>query len=157
MKLLKCEALLIALAFIVAFTAPTVGGRWFEKCERIVARIAERQGLRIVLVLVIAVALRPAKLPISPVPEPMVQDEFGYALLFLQHLPDRSFRFPLYFAIAVGYGVVMAKLIEAPAFAIRDRLFPSRSAISGRSQDRSSDAVSSERTGVPYTVAEGKI
>src|SRR5437667_1425759 len=60
------------------------------------------------------------------------------AMLFLPRLPNRWFRFPVYFAIAVGFGVLMAKLIEVPTLALRDRLFPSRQPNAGGPPESSS-------------------
>jgi peptidoglycan/LPS O-acetylase OafA/YrhL len=55
------------------------------------------------------------------------------AMLGLEQLPARWYRFPLYFVAAIALGVLMAKLIEVPALKLRDRVFPS----SGRVRDMS--------------------
>ena len=47
------------------------------------------------------------------------------ALILLQHIPAAWYRFPLYFIAAVSLGAVMAKIIELPSLAVRERLFPS--------------------------------
>jgi hypothetical protein len=80
MTLLKLEALLTVLALVVAFTAPTLGGQWFERCERVFGRIAQRRGLSVLLVLLTSLGLRAVFLPLLPIPEPIVHDEFGYLL-----------------------------------------------------------------------------
>ena len=72
------------------------------------------------------------------------------AMLLLQHLPDRWFRFPFYFTVAVGFGVLMAKLIEVPALALRNRLFPSRPPNGRHRQEPSADA---SRPVTPWTEA----
>ena len=50
------------------------------------------------------------------------------AMLGVEQLSARWFRFPLYFAAAIGSGVLMAKLIEVPALKLRDRVIPSGAA-----------------------------
>src|SRR6266700_2122150 len=78
------------------------------------------------------------------------------AMLFLPRLPNRWFRFPIYFAIAVGFGVLMSRLIEVPALALRDRLFPSRPLSARRPPEPSAEASSLESTVVPFPEAAGQ-
>jgi peptidoglycan/LPS O-acetylase OafA/YrhL len=47
------------------------------------------------------------------------------AMLLLKVLPTRWYRFPVYFSIAVGFGILMSRLIEVPTLRARDKLFPS--------------------------------
>jgi len=50
------------------------------------------------------------------------------AMLGVEQLSARRFRFPIYFVVAIGLGVLMAKLIEVPALKLRDKVFPSGAA-----------------------------
>ena len=78
--LLLIESGLVLIAVLVAFVCPEVGSHWFEKLERSFARLARRRGLAVVSVGLLALALRASLLPILPIPEPLVHDEFGYLL-----------------------------------------------------------------------------
>jgi len=78
---LEIEAGLCVLAVVLAFTVPKLGSRWFEALERSFGKLAQRRGLSVLVVGLTALALRAALLPILPIPQPGVQDEFGYLLL----------------------------------------------------------------------------
>jgi peptidoglycan/LPS O-acetylase OafA/YrhL len=47
------------------------------------------------------------------------------AILFVIRLAVHWLRFPLYVAVAIMLGVIMAKMVELPSLKLRDRLFPS--------------------------------
>ena len=72
---------LIALAVALAYASPDLGASWFERAEQLLKRLAQRQGLAVVMTGLAALALRAALLPILPIPEPACVDEFGYLLL----------------------------------------------------------------------------
>jgi len=72
---------LTALALAAAYACPSLGAGWFERAEQLLNRLAQKRGLSVLVVSLAALAARAALLPILPIPQPAVQDEFGYLLL----------------------------------------------------------------------------
>lgn len=78
--MLRIEIGLTVLAALLAFICPSLRPGWFERVERGFAALARRRALSVVLVGMAALTLRAALLPIEPIPEPVIHDEFGYLL-----------------------------------------------------------------------------
>src|SRR5580658_7165415 len=68
------------IAFAVVACWPGAGATWLSKVERHFGRLARRRGLSILAVGVAALAIRLAILPLSPVPQPFIHDEFANLL-----------------------------------------------------------------------------
>ena len=75
------EFALVVTSAVIACAFPNLGWRWFERAERLLNRLAQKQGLSVLVVGLAALTARAALLPILPIPQPGVQDEFGYLLL----------------------------------------------------------------------------
>ena len=79
--LMWIEFVLVLGAVALAFCFPQAGASWFLFAEGKFIGLARRQGLSIVVVGLAALAGRAAVLPILPVPQPRVTDEFSHLLL----------------------------------------------------------------------------
>ena len=77
--LLIIECGLVVLALITAFACPR-WGRWLEPLERRFSRLSRRRGLSVVIVGATALGLRLLLLPVLPIPDPAIHDEFSYLL-----------------------------------------------------------------------------
>jgi hypothetical protein len=78
---LLIELCLCLVAVAWALLSPNAGSGYFEKCERPLKRLAEKRGLAVAVVVITALGLRLALLPVEPIPQPGITDEFSYLLL----------------------------------------------------------------------------
>jgi len=79
-SLLVLEAGFTLIAGALACCWPKTGSRWFDKIERFLGRLARRRIASVIAVGAAAVLLRLAMLPLEPIPQPFIHDEFSYLL-----------------------------------------------------------------------------
>src|SRR5438309_9995315 len=78
--LLIIECGLFVIAVISGFVFPRLGAPWFQPLERHFARLSRRRWLSVVTLGATALGVRLFLLPILPIPDPAVHDEFSYLL-----------------------------------------------------------------------------
>src|SRR5437763_7790134 len=74
------EILLASLAFLIALLRPQLGSAWFQRIERFFGAIARRRKTSVLICGLAALLLRFALLPLLPIPQPSLNDEFSYLL-----------------------------------------------------------------------------
>ena len=74
--MLLIETALAILAVLLSLVCPTLGARWFERIESGFSRLANRRGLAVAVIGLSTLILRVAVLPVEPIPQPSVHDEF---------------------------------------------------------------------------------
>src|SRR6266446_535610 len=78
--IIAIEILAVLSALFLAMICPRLGSQAFNRAERIFASVARGRRTSVLLCGSLALALRAAVLPIAPVPEPFIEDEFSHLL-----------------------------------------------------------------------------
>lgn len=78
LNLIECGLTLIAV--VVAYSWPYLGSSYFSRIECVFGRLAQRKALAVAITGVSAIVLRLAILPLCPIPQPFVPDDFSFLL-----------------------------------------------------------------------------
>src|SRR4051812_47567390 len=77
---LTIEFCLTVICVVVALIRPQLGDVWFSSAERRLSAITKNRTMAVISVGILALGLRIALLPILPIPQPEVTDEYSYLL-----------------------------------------------------------------------------
>src|SRR6476646_8458558 len=69
------------ICVVLAFACPGVGDAWFSRSEEHLAKFASRRSLAAISIGLLSLLFRVALLPILPIPQPGIHDEFSHLLL----------------------------------------------------------------------------
>ena len=78
--MIPIETGLVLVALVIALTYPKLGAHRFESWEKAFLALSRRRTLSVVLVGFAAVVARISLLPLLPIPDPGIPDEFGHLL-----------------------------------------------------------------------------
>ncbi len=78
--LIYIELAVVVTLTLAAFAFPGIGAKELVRVELYFSRLARRRRLALLVVGGLAIAMRLAALPILPIPQPSVDDEFSYLL-----------------------------------------------------------------------------